>query len=197
MEMIFEQPLTWLAVEILLPMIPAFMLFWSLPSKGEASGILRGMEFKFGGAFAGYFGLLVLLFSLGPQPPKPPPQPPQWQSWRLNGTVGFEYPADASQIPSVKLWFDPPTLNINQDGTFHADFVIKHGPMGKKLAFPSLHVSLPNQSETFTQYTIPLDPSKPSLGKTLEPNIDYKDHEIELPPIVLHRIKAYSPSDAN
>ena len=47
---------------IIIPVIPAFYLFKLLPSTGSVSGLLKGLQIKLGGAFAGYFALLLLSF---------------------------------------------------------------------------------------------------------------------------------------
>lgn len=191
MQGIFEEPLVWLALEILLPVVPAFLLFSALPSTGEATGTFQGMHLKFGGAFAGYFGLLVLLFSFGPKPP------PQWQSWTLQGVVGFETPAAAPPPSSIRLYLEPPPIEIHQDGTFQADIVIKPGPTGV-LEFPSLHASgpslMPGQSQMFGSRTIPLDGQKSAIGETHRVNVDYNRRKITVDPIILERVPAYSPS---
>ncbi|HEX5654578.1 MAG TPA: hypothetical protein VFX58_15985 [Chitinophagaceae bacterium] len=44
----------------ILPLIPAFLLFKFLPSVGNLEGPFKGMQLKFGGAFAGYLVLFVV-----------------------------------------------------------------------------------------------------------------------------------------
>jgi hypothetical protein len=48
-------------VLILLPLIPAVLLFRYLPSSGQVDGTFQGMRYKFGGAAAGYFAVLLIL----------------------------------------------------------------------------------------------------------------------------------------
>src|SRR5688572_23964584 len=48
-----------LAAILLLPLIPAFLLYKFLPSKTNVSGPFKGLNLKLTGAFGGYF-LLVL-----------------------------------------------------------------------------------------------------------------------------------------
>ena len=52
-----------LGVIVILPIIPAFILFkWLPPKKTFASGPFKGLNLKLTGSFAGYF--VVLLFIL-------------------------------------------------------------------------------------------------------------------------------------
>ena len=46
---------------ILLPFIPAFILFKELPSDASVSGLFQGLKLKLGGAFAGFFAIFVAL----------------------------------------------------------------------------------------------------------------------------------------
>ncbi len=48
-------------VLVLLPLIPAVLLFRVLPSTGEVDGTFQGMRYKFGGAAAGYFAVMAIL----------------------------------------------------------------------------------------------------------------------------------------
>src|SRR5437867_686147 len=55
----------YLLIVILVPVIPAYLLFKKLKSSAEASGPISPIkEFtvKFGGAFAGYFPIFLLLY---------------------------------------------------------------------------------------------------------------------------------------
>src|SRR5215212_9431183 len=48
-----------LAAMLLLPLIPAFLLYKFLPSKTNVSGPFKGLNLKLTGAFGGYFLLVI------------------------------------------------------------------------------------------------------------------------------------------
>src|SRR5271167_2496018 len=50
-------------VLIIIPLVPAYVLFKALPSSADVSGPLQGLALKLSGAFAGYFALMVLTFT--------------------------------------------------------------------------------------------------------------------------------------
>jgi hypothetical protein len=53
-----------LTIIILLPVIPAFLLFKALPSSdADLSGPLKGFTIKLKGAFAGYFATVLLILA--------------------------------------------------------------------------------------------------------------------------------------
>ncbi|MEO6328549.1 MAG: hypothetical protein ABIO55_06445 [Ginsengibacter sp.] len=52
-----------LAAILLLPLIPAFLLYKFLPSKTSVSSPFKGLNLKLTGAFGGYF--LLVLTSIG------------------------------------------------------------------------------------------------------------------------------------
>ena len=52
-----------LAAVMLLPLIPAFLLYKFLPSRTSVSGPFKGLNIKLTGAFGGYF--LLVLTSIG------------------------------------------------------------------------------------------------------------------------------------
>ena len=47
---------------ILFPIVPAYFLFKLLDSKGTVDGKVLGFNVKLGGAFAGYFAVLLLVY---------------------------------------------------------------------------------------------------------------------------------------
>jgi hypothetical protein len=58
------ETITLLAAVILIPLVPAFLLYKFLPSKAAVKGPLKGLQLNLQGAFAGYFALVLLSFGI-------------------------------------------------------------------------------------------------------------------------------------
>ena len=67
--------LVYVAAAVLLPLIPAYVLYKTLPFGTNVGGPLGGLKLKLSGAFAGYFALVVIVFGFLYSRPEPcPPQ---------------------------------------------------------------------------------------------------------------------------
>src|SRR5829696_9446580 len=53
-----------LACILLIPLVPAFLLYTKLPSKTAVVGLFWGLNIKLSGAFSGYFLLVLLAISI-------------------------------------------------------------------------------------------------------------------------------------
>src|SRR5215210_568088 len=80
--------LVYIVLIVLLPMVPAIAIFKLLPSRAAVTGPFKGLKINLGGAFAGYFVLLVLLLSIF----HTPPAEGRSQIWRVKGRVRFDGP---------------------------------------------------------------------------------------------------------
>src|SRR6516165_3080786 len=122
------QPIIYLLVLVLLPIVPAALLFRVLPrrqtpvrkserpadqeSTGSVKGTLwNGMEIKLGGSFAGYFAVLALLFINHDvwNPPPPPPAPPQAFVWHLSGQITDQAGVPVEGLKQGDFEFSPLT----------------------------------------------------------------------------------------
>jgi len=132
-------PLVILVSVILLPILPAFLLFKALPSTAIVSGPFQGLNINLGGAFAGYFAVVVLVIA-SHSILFPTPIPP-YQVWEVSGQVTDAKtgkpiePLSASDVVLV-----PPPLEPNVAGTFKLKFYSWLGPSGD-IEFPRLAVS--------------------------------------------------------
>jgi hypothetical protein len=73
MEDALTQLLVILFAVVLLPLVPAVLLFKFLPSDASAEGPWKGLKIKVGGSFAGYFLMVVLLTGISRHYVAPPP----------------------------------------------------------------------------------------------------------------------------
>src|SRR5262245_56147344 len=94
---------------ILIPMIPAYFLFRALPSTGEVDGkLFKGMEIKLGGAFAGYFAVVLLIFYKPDIWAPRPPQPETAAVWHLSGQVVDDAGMPIERLDIKDFAFSPP-----------------------------------------------------------------------------------------
>ena len=76
-----------LAGVLLIPLVPAFVLYWMLPAEASVVGPLKGLNVNLQGAFAGYFALFLVAAGLV-QVWKPADfGRPDYQEYTLLGTV--------------------------------------------------------------------------------------------------------------
>ena len=94
-----------LSTIVLLPIVPAFLLFKLLRSRASVTGPLAGFTVNFGGPFGGYIGLfLILITNFGSDLLKP-----AYRTWQVEGTVEFA----GAPPPDVTCSLAPPQLPIN------------------------------------------------------------------------------------
>jgi hypothetical protein len=161
---------------ILLPIVPAYLLFKALPSSANLSGPLQGMELKLGGAFAGYFAIVVLvLFEWNKIFP-----PPNYDVWEVTGQINYD---TSSREP---LAFDdirmaPPSLELTGGGTFKVYFYTMPGPKGT-FDFPKLTLG----HKGFKSITVDLKPPVSDYEKSQEDR-DEDNHFIALKPLNLEK----------
>ena len=57
-----NQDLTYIIVTMLVPLIPAYIIYRTLPSQTVVRGPFKGLQVQLGGAFGGYFLLVLCIF---------------------------------------------------------------------------------------------------------------------------------------
>ena len=126
---------------VLLPMVPAFVLFKYLHSKAKLTGPLEGFNIVLGGAFAGYVVVLVVIIKfLMPtlMPPAAPPTP--CDLWTVTGRVEVDGAQAPALLANVQGNLRPPDLRFfSSDGRFQWQIGILKDPMG---AFGSTTIEL-------------------------------------------------------
>jgi hypothetical protein len=178
---------------VLLPIVPAYLLFKALPSSAIVSGPLQGLNINLGGAFAGYFAVVVLVISTHNIvfPPPPPPLPPAYQVWEISGQVTDQDGNAIEPLDIKDIALSPPIFQSSPGGNFTLTFATMPAP-GGGMKYPILTVSHPN----FQVMTIPLEPSAlKELATTLKVDRDDATREIKIRQISLRSIpQPYHPS---
>jgi len=175
---------------VLLPIVPAFLLFKYLPSTGDASGTWQGNSFKFGGAFAGYLVVMVTMFHYRPA------EYAHFHTWTVTGALAFQKPASDPEpnINDIYVRVIPPRLSVLNQGMFSWEIPVTEAD--GRLQFPDLQLDL----RDYRGMTVPLGPDR-SYGST--PIVAEYDHAarriIIKQPITmtsLHQGTAYVPTRA-
>jgi hypothetical protein len=126
-----------MGAEILLPLIPAFILFWAIPSDASVSGPFKGLKLKLGGAFAGYFVLFIALQTFFPAPERPQGEL-RYQVWHLRGQATLEG-RDKLLASDISV---QPVVDVIPGGSFRLDIPVPMNEAGA-LEFPTLVVDHP------------------------------------------------------
>lgn len=186
-----NQALLVLAAVVILPLLPAFLLFKFLPSQGDASGPLQGLTIKFGGSFAGYLVVFLSLLYVRPVDAL------HYHTWTVSGTLAFQHP-EAEADPNVNDVFVriiPPRLTLLNQGAFHWEIPVIETSDGR-LQFPDLQLDL----REYRGMTIPLGPDRPYGSAAVALTYDEKARRITLAqPIVMQSLKqgpAYTETKA-
>jgi hypothetical protein len=95
-----------LSTLVLLPLIPAFLLFKALPSKAVVKGPLAGLNVDLGGAFGGYVALTVFLATFYATRMSGP------ETWTIEGELRA---AEGAVPPAIACTLRPPVLKVDDD----------------------------------------------------------------------------------
>ncbi len=121
--------LFYLFISILLPIVPAYVFFKFLPkSDATVTGPFSGLKIKLGGAFAGYF-LLLLFVTVSPRPKVD-------EVWTVKGMISNEPAAPIAKSDELIVSIEPPLVAMQSDYSFQTKVPVSwHG--GKRV-FPTL-----------------------------------------------------------
>lgn len=164
--------LIYLSCTILLPVIPAYLLFQALDSAGDVAGPLFGMKVRLGGAFAGYFSVLILIFVMYHV------WHPPYHVWRVHGQVTDEKGTPIKTLHETDISLMPPCFHTYKDGGFD----IALATTSKD--YPTLEVG----HEAFDSVTIVIDPNSKNVKKDA-------DGHLTINRIELHKLPTYASSD--
>jgi hypothetical protein len=172
----------YLLLILLIPILPAFILFTFLPSSSDVEGPLKGLKVKLGGAFAGYIVAVFLSWKVAISLLEP-----TWSdNWTVLGQVKFDgaaHPRPSEALVMVR----PPAPDIDKSGGLHFS-----------VAIPRYHDSatdIPRLIITYEGYetaAVPLDSDRKHLasygGEDYQVTFDVKNRHIFIKkPIVLSK----------
>jgi hypothetical protein len=140
-----------LAAMLLIPIVPAYVLFKALPSNADAEGPFQGLKVKLGGAFAGYFVVLLVVFTLR-NDWAPPAPPPAYQVWQVQGTLLDPDGKPLGALLQDVIRIKPETFVNRGGGSFEVTVLAKPGPMGDA-QLPTLDIAY----QPYAEFPVSLD----------------------------------------
>ena len=181
--------LIWVFTAILLPIIPAVVIYKLLPAAADVSGPFKGLQIKLSGAVAFYF-LIVLVISFGPQPTFSPSE-----VWTLKGYIQDQ---DGTYLPQdkINMSIQPRSVEYLNDGTFEMDILVKRDQAGQ-IKLPTLLVEW-QPPQLFGNATVHLDPGSQLFGKKYQLKVTGPREITITEPIKLEKKipeQAYAPAE--
>jgi hypothetical protein len=161
--------LVYIYTALLVPIIPAFIFFYFLPSEANVSGPLRGLRIKLTGAFGGYFVLAILILYA------PRPKAEQGEVWTVKGGFTDDTPL-AKQGEILVTIVEPPLIEIPGDNTFKVLVPVTQN--NGKPRFPTLIVDR-QPTGKFAPAVIHLE-QMPNFGQHFKLTYDKPEHEIKI-----------------
>lgn len=115
-----------LAAILLIPLIPAVIIYLLLPSKTNVKGPFKGLSLNLTGAFGGYFLLVLVAAGIVTTTTPDPKSFPRYEEYSVLGSIDLEGP----EVPNldsrlVQLYFFPRLHNVSQIGTNHFEWESK------------------------------------------------------------------------
>jgi hypothetical protein len=160
--------LVYKSLAVLLPIIPAYIVFKFLPAEAHVGGPFRGLKLNLTGAFGGYF-ILVVLILYAPRP--------KWEPTEL-WTVRGQFGNPIAKNNEISVTMDPPFVQINGDNTFVAYIPVTWN--NGKPGFPTLRVDRQPAGQ-FAPATIHLDQMWLKIGGDhFKLERDEAQHEINI-----------------
>lgn len=119
----FQADTIYVAIAVVLPLVPALLLYWAIPSKkeeAEVSGPLKGFNIKLKGAIAAYFAIFLFTSWIYPRP--------VYESvklYTLTGQLGMNDSTAATLIhnwndqePRIRWIVEPEFADVHSNGKF-------------------------------------------------------------------------------
>lgn len=161
---------------ILVPLIPAYILFRTLPGDAFVNGPFKGLDINLSGAFAGYF--ILVLISVGISTVSKPSEKPVEEDWTVTGTVAYDKGNVENLSSQTRLLLIPPRPSVSRDGEYVVSFKLPSGISKKDL--PNLVFDLPG----YKMVQIPLSGEAAPYQQQAY-KVEIAQHHIEVSPVML------------
>lgn len=115
------------AVIVLIPMIPALILYAVLPSRATVSGPFKGLNIRLQGAFGGYFVLVLVVVGVVMEQRLSDDPWPKYETWTVEGHVKFPRDLEDENLLSLEILLEPaPSLpSGGLDAEHRLKFIVK------------------------------------------------------------------------
>jgi hypothetical protein len=146
------------------------------------------MEIKLGGAFAGYFALVLLIIAELPRI-NDVVNPSPSQVWIVEGQLLKEDGKGVDPLSPKDIKFEPDILVFPGNGWFKATFATQMSSTGHGIKFPSLYLS---HEGGYTDLKVDLGPPTAKAGMGNQDTRDEDNHYIKLKGLILSKPPDYS-----
>jgi len=161
-----------MTLAFLVPMVPAFVLYRTLPSTAVVSGPFKGLTVQLSGAFGGYFLLTLIAFGYLAAQPRPTATD---ELWEVSGKISVPNGSLMMDRDHLRVSLQPTTFDLSGDGCFSVRLPAKRDASGKAW-FPKLVFEAPNLATR----TIDLNTGNFSFGQKLKLSTDQERKAISL-----------------
>jgi hypothetical protein len=149
--------IAYMVIAILLPLLPAYILYRNLPAKTVVKGPFKGLSIQLSGAFAGYFLLVLIMQAFVFFRPKAP----EFELYRVEGLVKDMPEATVADIVN-RIAVRPDHRVSLPNGHFSIEILARRDSITGEFEFPCLVI----QREGYDSATVALD--KPTPDYDLE-----------------------------
>jgi len=178
--MVLVEMIVMIAVMVLLPIVPAILLYYKLPNKTTVKGPFKGLDIQLTGAFAGYFLVLLLVvgfyvsFLSGRSITVP-----VYETWKVEGKIGL---GDGAAIDEdIDIMVKPPDSDIDGEGSFYISDILLAEKKGENV------IKLSIEKKGYSPLALFLSEKQPT-GHGYTVVYSWKDKTISIKePIVLRK----------
>ena len=143
-------------IGVLVPIVPAYVLYKNLPNRTVVKGPFQGLNVQLSGSFGGYFLLTLIIFFC----PHIWHGQPKLELWEIKGRVECRDCVYGQEIDRLSISLNPPNVSLLDSGEFRAQIAKAPGQTGQ-VSFPILVVQHPD----FQTITIDLNEGAPEYGQ--------------------------------